>query len=86
MTDTPLYCLIQDGDGHWYLCPVERRKEAIHMLWAIEAYWDDPGWHKYVADPPPDPDFVERIDNPFVLAFSHPNILGIDEEEGLVVE
>ena len=49
------FCIIKDDSGHAYLCPLERRDEAIHILSEIENFWysDD------VEEAPPDiPDYL----------------------------
>lgn len=66
------YCLVGDGDGHHWLCPVERREEAVAQLAAVSAYWED----MTPSGPPPlgpdEIDWLQRIDNPSCLTFAEP--------------
>lgn len=52
------YCLIQDDSCHWYICPAERREEAMKMFEALTAYWEG----DMNEEPPDEPGFIERLD------------------------
>lgn len=67
------YCLVSDGDGHTWLCPVERREELRELLDACEEYFGSKSPPD--EEPPPDPDslpWLRRIDNPGRLTFTEP--------------
>ena len=67
------YCLVGDGDGHHWLCPIERRAEARQLLKACEEYFSSV--EPPATEPPPDPDAVgwlQRVDNPSRLTFVEP--------------
>lgn len=57
-TGTEEFVLIQDDDGHWFVCPAEREQEAYRMLEAISRYW---GEHQYDKVAPPEPDFLKEV-------------------------
>jgi hypothetical protein len=63
---------IQDGDGHWYLVPSDRYAEAERMFSLIEDFYNE------LPDcvPPPEPDFVERIDGVGSWSFTDPREVG----------
>lgn len=66
------YCLVSDGDGHHWLCPVERAREACALLEANEDYW---GSYSPSGEPPANPDsmpWLRRVDNPTRLTFADP--------------
>lgn len=67
------FCLISDGDGHHWLCPVERTSEAAAIVEANENF--DWSHIKDDEEPPPNPDsigWLTRIDNPTRLSFTDP--------------
>jgi hypothetical protein len=33
------FCIVQDGDGHWYLVPAERTPEAMKMFEQAYQRW-----------------------------------------------
>ena len=33
------YCLVGDGDGHQWMCPLDRKPEVEENIEAIEDYW-----------------------------------------------
>lgn len=69
MTTNTMMTLICDEDGHWYLCPLERRAEA-------EKYFKDlyDLFHEgdFDIDPPGLPEYVTEIDGPHKLVFDNP--------------
>lgn len=70
------YCLIYDGDGHAWLCPVERRAEALAQIGAVCEFWSSarPG-HPPEGDEPVSPedlDWLIAVDNVHRLTFSEP--------------
>lgn len=67
------YCLVRDGSGHWYLCPVPRREEADAAVAAVERYW---AAADYSEPAPKVPDWLERIDGPLTLTFTDPKTEG----------
>lgn len=54
------YCLIRDDCGHWYLCPIDKREQAIDTFDRLEAGED-------IAEP----DYVQMIE-PHRLTFTDP--------------
>ena len=69
MTNRQKYCLIGDDDGHWHLCPWERRDEANKILDSIDEYWQEEDYEK---DCPEMPDWLQQIDGPHRLSFENP--------------
>jgi hypothetical protein len=57
-TPKPRFCLIQDDSCHWYICPAERREEAVRMFEACSTYWEG----NMEGESPKEPGFVERLD------------------------
>lgn len=55
------YTLITDGDGHWYVCPVERTGEAAECF----AHEDEPDFVHAVGGAPS------------LVEFTDPCILGV---------
>lgn len=70
------YCLVEDGDGHTWLCPAERQAEALAQIEAVEAFWASAkSGHAPEGDEaagPPDLGWLIRVDNPGRLTFSEP--------------
>lgn len=65
------FCLLQDDDSHWYLCPVDRRPDANSYFAEVQAYWDsDPG--EGDDGPPIEPSWLRSIDSPTELTFTDP--------------
>lgn len=67
------WCVVSDGDGHSWLCPAERRGEALSLLEANEDFWCRDSING--ETPPPSPDEVEwlrRIDGVHRLTFTDP--------------
>lgn len=65
------FCVVSDGDGHSWLCPAERRTEALALIEACETYWGS----SRKGPAPPDPDSVNwlrRIDGIHRLTFTDP--------------
>lgn len=64
------FCLVGDGDGHHWLCPIERLADAKAVLRDLEKYGDE------MPDcaSPPDLDQLgfTRVDNPNRLTFADP--------------
>lgn len=52
------HVLIQDDDGHWYVCPADKADEACRVLAAITAYW---GGRDYDGDPPGTPEYLRPV-------------------------
>ena len=52
------HVLIRDDDGHWYVCPADRERDAAAAFQAVEDFWrgDDCD-----ADPPPLPDYLREV-------------------------
>jgi len=73
------YCLIQDDDCHWYICPSDRRSEALEMFEAFYLWhdrhsrlWDHEDAWESLGPEPPEPDFIDRINGPHDLTFTDP--------------
>lgn len=63
-------CLISDDDGHWYVCPVNKREAARQYFSATESYWA-PG-APYKGKPPAQPDWLVEVGgDPSSIAFDH---------------
>lgn len=66
------YCIINDEDGHLYLCPVENVEEAHKYFNDIyKLYYDG----DYDLDAPEMPSFLSVIDNLEKLCFQIPEVL-----------
>lgn len=65
------FCLISDGNCHWFLCPAERRDEAEEVMERISGYWSD---NFDCDEPPPElPDYLETLDGgPGRITFEAP--------------
>ena len=59
MAETNEYVLVEDDDGHWYVCPAEREAEFSAWEEAVRAYYDDED--EEGDGPPPEPDFLEKV-------------------------
>lgn len=46
------YALINDDDGHWYVCPEERLEEASSYLEKVADYWRDMSSDSGLPDEP----------------------------------
>lgn len=57
------YVLVRDDDGHWYVCPADKRREADAYFEAMGAFWgphgdadgpepERPGWLEDVGGAP----------------------------------
>lgn len=70
------YCLVDDGDGHTWLCPAERREEALAQIEAVEAFWASAkAGHVPEGDEPagpPDLGWLIPVDNLYRLTFADP--------------
>lgn len=60
------WCLICDGDSRTYLCPVDKRDEALEVLGAIGEYWA----RLPEGQPPELPTYLVEAENPFSSLFS----------------
>lgn len=56
------YFLSVDNDGHWYLVPLDRRRDW--HAWADLPEDDERAWDA--------PDYAKRIDGPYMLSFTDP--------------
>lgn len=66
------YCLIQDDDSHWYVCPADRVEEAQAAFAAVAAYW---GAREYVGEAPDVPDWCQPVGGaPSLVTFTDPVI------------
>jgi hypothetical protein len=57
--DERKFILISDDDGHWYVCPADKRLEAVAHFEAVDRYWspdNDPE-----GDPPEYLDWLEPV-------------------------
>jgi hypothetical protein len=71
--DIQRYCLLSDDDGHYYLCPLERRHEASAILEDNDRYWSSAERrHTDSAGPTPVPDYLIYVDNHYSLSFENP--------------
>lgn len=52
------FVLIQDDDGHWYVCPAEKQGEASEAFEAIDTYWQD---MEAEGDAPEVPPYLVRV-------------------------
>lgn len=69
------YCVVSDGDGHSWLCPAQRRAEAVELIEACETYWATFTTGLGAGPTPPDPDSVgwlRRIESAEHLTFTDP--------------
>lgn len=63
------YCLLDDGDGHWFICPFEKRKEGGRAIDSIVEYWDVGDFDK---ECPVLPEWMKQINGPHYLSFENP--------------
>ena len=45
------YVLIQDNDGHWYVCQADRQAEAEAYFAECANYWKKPMKKSYIEEP-----------------------------------
>lgn len=68
------YTLIQD-DGRWYMCPVDRREEALHYFAQIHAFWEASEEEQKTLTLPDDDEndgWLREINGPHTLSFTDP--------------
>lgn len=53
------FVLLNDDDGHWYVCPADRQRDAEAFFSASATYWSPDS--KYEGDPPEDPDWLVPV-------------------------
>ena len=70
MTNREKYCLIKDDDGHWYLTPFDKKKEAEEILESIANYWGNCEYD--FIECPEIPDWLKQIDGWHRLTFENP--------------
>lgn len=58
-TEQQEFTLIGDDDGHWYVCPADRREEAEAFFEKSRAYWE-PG-SKHEGEAPEETEWLEQI-------------------------
>lgn len=66
------YCIVSDGDCHKYLCPLEKREEAVKILEEIVNYWDNKNYDKRLPDKP---NYLIELGNLYRLNFTNPVIV-----------
>lgn len=52
------FILTTDGDGHWYVIPADKHREASAYFEAVGKFWED---LEAEGDEPPCPEWIERI-------------------------
>ena len=58
-TDNEWHVLVQDDDGHWYVCPADKRGEAEEYFDLMADYWSPE--NDGSGSPPKVPLWLERV-------------------------
>lgn len=73
------YCVISDGDSRRYLCPADRREEAVRRLAEIQQFWMNRTVSTRdtfeVLTPPSVPTYLVQLEGE-LLTFEAPQING----------
>ena len=70
------YCIVSDGSGHKYICPLELQEEVEKNLEELESFWDS---CDYDSKEEPE-DLVDKYSLPMIggdLTFTNPKIDGV---------
>ena len=67
------YILKSDDDGHWYVVPADKDREAADYFEAVSKYWGEPSDEN--AREPDRPDWLEEVGGcPSLVTFTDPKI------------
>lgn len=66
------FCLVEDSEGHHWLCPVERRREVVQQIEAIVACYESGDYDGASSLADPEHLGLKRIDNPKRFTFTNP--------------
>lgn len=65
------FCLLQDDDYHWFLCPIDRKADAKAWFAEVQDYWDADGGEGD-SGPPIEPAWLKQVDSPTDISFTDP--------------
>lgn len=67
------YVLKSDGDGHWYVVPADKQREAADYFEAVANYWD--GLSAKGTTEPDRPEWLEEVGGcPSLVTFTNPEV------------